>query len=63
MLAGLGEGPAALDALEQAWEQRDGRMLLIRDQPYWQALRDEPRFVQLLARMRLDNATAGFYNP
>lgn len=63
VLAGLGEGPAALDALEQAWQQRDGRVLFIRDQPYWQALRDEPRFVQLLARMHLGNATTGFYNP
>ncbi|MBL8349633.1 MAG: winged helix-turn-helix domain-containing protein [Burkholderiaceae bacterium] len=63
VLAGLGEGPAALDALELAWQQGDGRLLLIRDQPYWQALRHEPRFVQLLARMRLDNDTIGVYNP
>jgi len=51
----LGETGAALDLLERGWRERDMRMgFLLLDLPVrWSNLRDEPRFRELMARMRL----------
>lgn len=50
---GLGEHDAALAALQRALAERDVRMVFLGVDPIWQPLRDEPGFVELLARMGL----------
>jgi tetratricopeptide (TPR) repeat protein len=49
-----GENERALDWLEQAYAARDGALGLIKVHPRLDGLRGEPRFRDLLARMRLD---------
>ncbi len=49
-----GETGVALDWLERAYEQRDGTMTLLGVHPRLDGLRGEPRFRELMARMRLD---------
>jgi DNA-binding winged helix-turn-helix (wHTH) protein/tetratricopeptide (TPR) repeat protein len=61
--AGLGETAPAIDALEQAWRVRDARLGFIKDQPYWDGLRGEPRFRALLRRIGLDRFGRGYWNP
>jgi len=51
---GLGDRIKALDALEQAYEQRDTLMVFLKVEPKWNDLRSEPRFVELLRRMKLN---------
>ena len=50
---GLGDTPAALDALERGSEERADWMYTIVTEPYFRELHAEPRFMQLLERMRL----------
>jgi len=50
----VGENERALDWLERAWEERDGTLVWIKVHPRLDGLRGEPRFRQLLARMKLD---------
>jgi DNA-binding winged helix-turn-helix (wHTH) protein/TolB-like protein/tetratricopeptide (TPR) repeat protein len=59
VLAALGERPAALDALEQAWHRRDARLVFLKDDPSWRGLRDEPRYLALLKTLRLDGLPPG----
>lgn len=54
-----GEREQALAALERAHAERDVRMVFLGVAPAWQALRDEPRFAELLARMDLVPQAAG----
>jgi serine/threonine-protein kinase len=50
----VGDNPRALDWLERAYEQRDGTLVWIKVHPRLDGLRGEPRFRDLLAKMRLD---------
>lgn len=47
----LGNNIAALDYLEQAYQQRNGPLILLKVDPIWDPLRDESRFKDLIARM------------
>ena len=51
--AGLGDKPAALQALEQGLAVRDVRMTLVGHDGRWALLRDEPRYGAVLKAMRL----------
>jgi TolB-like protein/DNA-binding winged helix-turn-helix (wHTH) protein/Tfp pilus assembly protein PilF len=57
--AALGRNPEALDALERAYDVRDLRLAFMKSDPRWNALRGEPRFAALLARMKLDTGKPG----
>ena len=50
-----GDNARALDWLERAYEQRDGTLVWIKVHPRMDGLRAEPRFRELLAKMRLDH--------
>lgn len=50
---GLGEHAAALDWLETAYRKRNTNVLLLRSVPFYDPIRSEPRFQQLLARLKL----------
>jgi DNA-binding winged helix-turn-helix (wHTH) protein/TolB-like protein/Flp pilus assembly protein TadD len=50
----LGESDKALDWLEKGFEQKDVRMVFLKVEPKWSNLRSEPRFLDLLKRMRLE---------
>ena len=52
--AALGEIIPALDALERAISVRDTRLVYMKDDGRWRGLRDQPRFIALLQRMKLD---------
>jgi len=52
--AAIGENETALDWLEKAYEQRDGTLVWIKVHPRMDGLRGEPRFRELLAKMKLD---------
>ncbi len=56
---GLGENAQALDALDRAFELRDTRLVYLKDDVRWTGLRGEPRFGQLLRRLRLYGMAAG----
>ncbi len=49
-----GDRGQALDQLERAFEQKDGTLVWIKVHPRLDGLRGEPRFRDLLARMKLD---------
>jgi hypothetical protein len=48
---GLGEKDEAIDWLEKAYEERNGWMVYLREEPRLEPLRSDPRFQDLLARM------------
>ncbi|MCA1573093.1 MAG: hypothetical protein LC770_00825, partial [Acidobacteria bacterium] len=50
----LGESGKALDYLEKGYEQKDVRMVFLKVEPIWNSLRSEPRFLDLMKRMRLE---------
>jgi hypothetical protein len=50
-----GESAKALDWLERAYAQRDGTLVVIKVHPRMDGLRTEPRFRELLAKMKLDH--------
>ena len=50
---GLGDKAKAIAALEQAYEERTGAMVYLRVEPFWDPLRSDPRFQDLLRRMNL----------
>ncbi|MCC7008304.1 MAG: protein kinase [Acidobacteria bacterium] len=50
---GLGDSTRALDALEKAYEEHDFGITQIRTAPWYGALRNDPRFTALLARLGL----------
>jgi len=50
-----GDNARALDWLERAHAERDGTLVWLKVHPRLDGLRDEPRFRDLLARMRLDS--------
>ena len=50
---GIDDRKQALALLEEAYETRDGWMLLVSVMPAFDPLRDDPRFQDLLRRMNL----------
>ncbi len=50
-----GENDRALDWLEKAYSERDGTLVWLKVHPRLDGLRGEPRFRDLLARLRLDS--------
>jgi predicted Zn-dependent protease len=57
--AALGDAGLALDALELAYAVRDTRLVYMKDDGRWSTLRQQPRFVSLLRRMKLDQFGPG----
>ncbi len=51
---GLGERSQALAWLERAVEERDPKIVFLRTKPFWDGLREEPRFRRLLQKMALE---------
>jgi tetratricopeptide (TPR) repeat protein len=51
LYAGLGDKDLALESLEKAYEQRSAGMHLLKIEPWFNGLRDDPRFQSLLRRM------------
>ncbi|CAN5728498.1 N/A [soil metagenome] len=51
---GLGINPEALNQLEKSFQTHDARMILLKVEPKWDNLRDEPRFMDLMQRMKFD---------
>ncbi len=50
----LGESDEALGYLEKAFAEKDVRMVFLKVEPKWNNLRSEPRFIDLMRRMRLE---------
>jgi hypothetical protein len=48
--AGLGERDRAFEWLEKAYTKRDVNLVFLPVDPRWDAIRDDPRFVDLVAR-------------
>jgi DNA-binding winged helix-turn-helix (wHTH) protein/TolB-like protein/tetratricopeptide (TPR) repeat protein len=57
--SGLGEVDAALASLELAYQVRDTRLVYLKDDRRWRPLREHPRFLALLRRMKLDGYGPG----
>lgn len=51
---GLGETDKALEWLEKGYEQHDPKMAFLKVDPKWNSLRSEPRFVDLMRRMKFE---------
>jgi len=49
----LDERDHALEWLEKAFEQRDPKMTFLKVEPKWNNLRNEPRFFDLMKRIKL----------
>jgi TolB-like protein/cytochrome c-type biogenesis protein CcmH/NrfG len=58
MLAALygavGDNDSAFELLERAYEERDGLLIFLATMPFFDSLRDDPRFQDLLRRMNLE---------
>ena len=50
----VGEREKALDYLEKGFSERDVRMVFLNVESQWDSLRSEPRFVDLIKRMRIE---------
>ena len=50
----LGDTDKAIAWLERGIEQRDCKMVFLKVEPKWNNLRSEPRFIELIKKMRLD---------
>ena len=57
--AGLGGKANALDWLERAYQEHDFAMVFLDVAPWFSSLRGDPRFEELLRRMRLPARSAG----
>jgi DNA-binding winged helix-turn-helix (wHTH) protein/TolB-like protein/Flp pilus assembly protein TadD len=51
----VGESGKALDHLEKAFAEKDVRMVFLKVEPKWDNLRHEPRFIEMIKRMNLEN--------
>jgi hypothetical protein len=51
VLQGLGDRNAALAQLERAWTERESMLRELKGERAWDSLRDEPRFIALMALM------------
>ncbi len=56
---GLRETPQALDALERALRDHDPRLVFLKDDPLMADLHQQPRFVALMKRLKLDRFGPG----
>jgi tetratricopeptide (TPR) repeat protein len=54
VLASVGNLDGTFDLLERAYELRSGWLTFFRAEPAWDPLRDDPRYLALLKRLRLD---------
>jgi len=54
----LGETGPALTLLEEAYDTRDWRMTFLKVDPRWNNLRAEPRFAELMRKMKFDPPVA-----
>ena len=52
--AGLDEHNEALDLLEKAFAEKDSQMVFLKVEPKWDPLRREPRFVELMRKMKFE---------
>jgi DNA-binding winged helix-turn-helix (wHTH) protein/TolB-like protein/Tfp pilus assembly protein PilF len=50
----VGEPERALDYLEKGFSERDVRMVFLKVESQWDSLRSEPRFADLIKRMRIE---------
>ncbi len=50
---GLGEKDQAFESLNEAFEERSGRLLFLKVDPYWDGVRSDPRFLSVLDRVGL----------
>ena len=58
--AGLGDRENTLIWLERGSIEKDPRMIWLRSEHFWDDLRTEPRFIELMKKMRLEsNAVSG----
>jgi hypothetical protein len=57
--AALGETGPALDSLDRAHAVRDQRLIFLKDDSRWAALRKEPRFKALMVKLKLDRFGKG----
>ena len=53
LYAGLGDKDKALDELTKAYEERAGWIIYLNVEPIFDSVRSEPRFVELVGRMKL----------
>ena len=53
--AGLGDKEKALEFLQRCLEQREWELVVLKVVPFWDNLRDDPRFVELLKKVGLEN--------
>ncbi len=51
---GLGESDKALDYLEKSFAEKNLLMVFLKVEPKWNNLRNEPRFIDLMQRMKFD---------
>jgi DNA-binding winged helix-turn-helix (wHTH) protein/TolB-like protein/Tfp pilus assembly protein PilF len=51
---GLGESDKALDYLEKAFAEKNVLMVFLKVDPKWNNLRNEPRFIDLIKRMKFE---------
>ncbi len=49
----LGDKPRALDALQRAYDEHDFSIVQIGIAPWFESLRGDPKFIQLLDRLKL----------
>ena len=49
----LGDKEKAMEYLQQCLEQREWRLIKLKFDPFWDSLRDDPRFVELLKKVGL----------
>jgi len=52
--AGLGDKEKALEILQQSLDQQEWLLIFLKVQPFWDNLRDDPRFVELLKKVGLE---------
>ncbi|MCC6341810.1 MAG: winged helix-turn-helix domain-containing protein [Bryobacterales bacterium] len=57
--AALGENDRALDWLDKAYASRDARLTWLAVEPRWDTIREEPRFQDLLDKLRLPRLRFG----
>ncbi|HUS00025.1 MAG TPA: tetratricopeptide repeat protein, partial [Pyrinomonadaceae bacterium] len=50
----LGERGTALDLLEKSFLERDALMVFLKVDPKWDNMRSEPRFIELMRKMKFD---------